>query len=207
MPLDDDADPRGARGGELAEALRRTEEGFREFIDRCPDAVFVRRGEEIVYANDALLRLLGFERHEVEGRDPATTFVHPYHRASLLEHRLTSPDGTDLREYRWVRKDGEPVDVEVVGVTVMFEGSPGRICMCRDLTERKRMQAKLQVAGHMASVGTLAAGIAHEINNPLASVISNLRLLLKEPRDPAEVREVLADVLSGRSASGASWIA
>jgi PAS domain S-box-containing protein len=194
---------RGRRTGDeraLAAALRQTEAGFREFIDRCPDAVFVRRGQAIIHANDALLALLGYERAELDGRDPADTFVHASQRAALLEHRLTRPDATDLREYQWVRKDGEIVDVEAVGVTVMFEGAPARICMCRDVTERKRMQARLLMAGHLASVGTLAGGMAHELNNPLASILSNLHLIIsREASDPAgqpgELREVLADVL------------
>jgi signal transduction histidine kinase len=63
------------------------------------------------------------------------------------------------------------------------------------------MQARLMVAGRMASVGTLAAGLAHEINNPLASVLANLRLLEEAGggllQDPRELREVVADVLAG----------
>jgi two-component system, NtrC family, sensor kinase len=176
---------------------RQPDTGFRQFIDRAPDAVFVRRGNAIVHANEALLRLLGRKREEVLGQDPVTAFVHPAHRAAVLEHRVVSPDDTDLREHRWVSKDGELIDVEVVGVTAEFEGAPARICMCRDLRERRRMQARLLVAGHMASVGTLAAGVAHEINNPLASLIANLRLAAREQReragDPGELKELLAD--------------
>ncbi len=196
MSREDDA--RGPEAG-LAAALRRAEEGFREFIDRSPDAVFVRRGQTIVHANPALLKLLGRERHEVEGSDPATAFVHPAHRDSLLEHRVRSPDATDLREVRWVRKDGRTLDVEIVGVTVTFEGAPARICLCRDLTERKRMQARLMVAGHMAAIGTLAAGIAHELNNPLSYMIPNLRQLAKEPAvaGAGELRELVNEVLEG----------
>jgi two-component system, NtrC family, sensor kinase len=194
-------DARAGHARELEAALRQTEAGFREFIDRCPDAVFVRRDRVVLHANDALLKLLGFERNEVEGSDPAKVFVHPCHRESVLEHRAHNPDGTDLREHRWVRKNGEVVDVEVVGVTVMFEGMPARICMCRDLTERKRMQSKLLVAGHMASIGTLAAGIAHEINTPLSHIVGNLRLIAKDLQervgDSKESREMIAGVLDG----------
>jgi len=185
----------------LVRALRSTEAGFREFIDRWPDAVFVRRGGAIIHANDALLALLGFSREEVIGKDPVSCFVFPADRADVLAHRRKRPDDTDLRPSRWVRKDGEVVEVEVVGVTVLFEGLPARICLCRDTTERKRLQAGLLVAARMASLGSLAGGIAHEINNPLAAVIANLRVLAADPQraaeDPDDLRAMVADALQG----------
>jgi len=190
-----------AREQALRAALQRTEAGFREFIDRAPDAVFVRRGPNIVHVNDALLSLLGFRREEVLGRDPVDLFVHPEHRAEVVGHRVRDPEGTDLREHVWVRRDGGLVVVEVVGVSVTFEGQPARIVMCRDLTERRRLQDRLFVAGHMATVGTLAAGMAHEINNPLSSLMTNLRLVqadLAALGDGAgELREMLSDALEG----------
>src|SRR5262249_59148275 len=58
-----------------------------------------------------------------------------------------------------------------------------------DVSERKRMEAQLHLADRMVSVGTLAAGVAHEINNPLAYVTGNLDY----------VRGRIGDVISGRS--------
>ena len=190
-----------ARERALLDALRRTEAGFREFIDRAPDAIFIRRGPHIVHVNDALLTLLGLRRDEVLGRDPVDVFVHPEHRAEVLEHRVRDPEGTDLREHVWVRKDGGVLVLEVVGVTVTFEGAPARIAMCRDLTERRRLQDRLFVAGQLATVGTLAAGMAHEINNPLSSLLANLRLIKADlaalGEGAGELREMLADALEG----------
>ena len=197
MPQGNDHNPER----ELLAALRRTEAGFREFIDRCPDAIFVRRGSAIIHANRALLQLLGVELLEIVGRDPVTAFVHPDNRKEVLDHREQRSEDTDLREHRWVRKGGEPVMVEIVGVTVDFEGAPARVVMCRDVTERKKLQARLMVTGQLAAIGTLAAGIAHEINNPLSAATANLRLiaaeLRKEQSDRGELPEVLADALAG----------
>jgi PAS domain S-box-containing protein len=190
---------RVAREQELLDALHSTEAGFRQFIDRCPDAIFVRRGTAMVHVNDALLALLGFERSEVLGRDPVEAFVHPDHRAEVLEHRDLRPEDTDLRESTWVCKDGSLVVVETVGVTVTFEGAKARIAMSRNVTMRRRLQEKLFLAGHMATVGTLAAGIAHEINNPLSGVMANVRLAAEMLKSSGggteEVCEMLADAL------------
>jgi len=203
-----DDDPRtpgesdwAAQQREVLDVLQQTEAGFREFIDRCPDGVFIRRGRQMIHVNAALLELLGCERSELIGVDPVDAFVHPMHRAEVLEHRDLHPDLPDLREHRWLRRDGETLIIEVVGVTVTFEGKPARIVMCRDVTERKKMEAKLLVTERMASLGTLAAGIAHEINNPLSSVIANLQLIAEElgsrsartGRATSELDEMLAD--------------
>src|SRR5262249_19661880 len=49
----------------------------------------------------------------------------------------------------------------------------GAVMVCRDITDQKRMQRQLELADRLASLGTIAAGVAHEINNPLAVVIAN----------------------------------
>jgi signal transduction histidine kinase len=67
--------------------------------------------------------------------------------------------------------------VEVVGLPVTFEGGEAIMAITRDLTERMHIQQRLRIADRMASVGMLAAGVAHEINNPLAYVTANLGYL------------------------------
>ncbi len=69
---------------------------------------------------------------------------------------------------------------------VLREGEiVGAVVVSRDITERKQTEAQLMVSERMASVGTLAAGVAHEINNPLASVVINLNLALEELEGPS----------------------
>jgi PAS domain S-box-containing protein len=74
----------------------------------------------------------------------------------------------------------------------------GLVLIVRDITEAKQTEMHLMVADRMASVGTLAAGVAHEINNPLASVIANLDMALQDVAEftqelPAELVEELKD--------------
>jgi PAS domain S-box-containing protein len=89
-----------------------------------------------------------------------------------LEHRALHGSG----EWRWT----------IARVRVVARDERGRatriIGTCADITERRRMVARLQMADRLASVGTLAAGMAHEINNPLAYVLGNVEHALEELR-------------------------
>lgn len=75
------------------------------------------------------------------------------------------------------------------------------VVVIRDQTERVRMAERLRVADRMASVGTLAAGVAHELNNPLAYVLGNLELMQEELRSPdrdeRELRTLVEDAVDG----------
>jgi signal transduction histidine kinase len=79
-----------------------------------------------------------------------------------------------------LRRDGSTLRVEAESVLLDFEGEPSSVILMRDVTERREMFARVAAADRMRSVGTLAAGVAHEINNPLAYVTMNLDLLAAE---------------------------
>jgi len=70
--------------------------------------------------------------------------------------------------------------------------------LARDLTERNRLEAQLLLADRMASVGTLAAGVAHEINNPLGYVLGNLNVLANGiTSESPEMKQALQDAMHG----------
>jgi signal transduction histidine kinase/CheY-like chemotaxis protein len=102
-----------------------------------------------------------------------------------------------------VRRDGSRVAVEVEALLVDFDGEPTVLLLVRDLTERRDMLARMAVADRMRSVGMLAAGVAHEINNPLTYVLGNLSLVVDELRRPARrlsperIAQLLADAHDG----------
>jgi PAS domain S-box-containing protein len=100
-------------------------------------------------------------------------------------------------EYRVVRPDAECV-VEARGEVVYDPaGRPLRMTgTLQDVSERKESETRLMLSGRMASIGTLAAGVAHEVNNPLATVTMNLDMIAEELRalgtspSPAKLREL-----------------
>ena len=191
------------------EALLSSEESFRALIEGSPDGILAHRNGRIVYVNPRLLTLLKYEStQELVGR-PFLDLIHPDDldsAATRVREMLRSGDPSPAREVRLAAKDGTVATLEEVAIPLEFDGQPAVAAVFRDVAERKRMEEQLLMADRMVSVGTLAAGIAHEINNPLAYVVSNLRFIMEEVEQVAEtlpspqlssLRELLAQADDG----------
>lgn len=165
-------------------ALRRSEESFRRVLELSPSGIAIERDAVVVFANAALARVLGQERPEdVVGR-ALLSLVHPDARDDLAA-QLAQPRSSarpEVREARLLRADATLAEVELATELVEFQGGPARVLILRDITERKRIEARLNRADRLASIGTLAAGIAHEINNPLVYVTLGLELIERQLR-------------------------
>lgn len=143
-------------------------------IDHAADpALWLSRAGRIAYVNHAACLMLGYPRNELEGKsvceiDIAMVGTTPVGWAAGVT-------GTSKTLFRTA--SGRTVPVEVSTNVLSFDGEEFVVAFARDLSERERMAANLQKADRLASVGSLAAGVAHEINNPLAYVIANLEVL------------------------------
>ena len=170
------------------EAQRRSDASFRTLIEHSPDALFIHREGKVLFANPTAVALLGYAcTEELRGR-PVAELVLAGEEPLLLE---PSGEGV-LREVRFRHREGRTVLGEVAVVSLRFDGQPAVVGIARDITERRQVQEKLRTTERMASLGTLAAGVAHEINNPLSYLLSNLRFMNDELRELAEAGESLA---------------
>ena len=192
------------------EALARGQRELRELIAELPSAVFVRSGHRIVLVNTATVRALGYEdASQMVGRS-LLEFVAPLDRARVaqaMDH--FSAEGTTAggpHEFDFLRRDGETAVFErTTAKEIAFEGENAVLLVFNDVTDRKKMLRRLQLADRMASIGTMAAGVAHEINNPLAYVVANLGYLIevlarrqsRESVDWEEFAKAVADATEG----------
>lgn len=162
-------------------ALRRASEEFHALLDRLPDLVVIHREGTMLWVNRALVSALGYESADELIGQPIPLIVHDSSRAFLIE-RMRIPAGAaglpDLTEARLRKPNGEVLTIEVTPTqNVDFGGAPARLVVGRDVTERVRIQQHLVTADRLASLGLLAAGVAHEINNPLAYVLGNVETM------------------------------
>jgi signal transduction histidine kinase len=85
-----------------------------------------------------------------------------------IEHMAATGERLVPREYPARRRDGSEITAEIASTIIELDGAPAVLAYARDVTERTRLRAQLAHADRLASLGTMAAGVAHEINNPLA---------------------------------------
>ena len=187
-----------------SQRLERSNTRYRHLADATREGVLLCAGVRLLDANEAACRILGgatpIPAAALRSIDLRNLVADA--ERSRLARVLDSGDLPVELELR--RADGTSVPVSVKS-TAAPEGSPGtRVLLIRDVSAERELQRRLATADRLAAVGTLAAGTAHEINNPLAFVIANTELLEESlqqlalpPEVTADHRELLADIKLG----------
>ncbi len=139
---------------------------------------------QLLEVNPALARMLGYESEvELSALGCATAFHLDPHDATALLHDAAGPaDPAPWLELRWKKKDGTPISVRASAQRLHGNGGADEIeVLAEDVTERRRQDELMRRTERMASLGTTLAGVAHELNNPLAAIMGFAQLLLKKP--------------------------
>lgn len=166
-------------------------------------------------ANDAFLRIVGYERTDVVSQRMSWADMTPpewRERDQKLLTELRSSGRLHPFEKEFFRKDGSRVPV-LIGVANFEDGGGEGVAFVIDLSERnsaadalRTLQADLAHANRLATMGQLAASIAHEINQPIGSARNNahaaLRFLAAEPPNLGEVTEALECVVNDTYRAG-----
>jgi two-component system, NtrC family, sensor kinase len=187
-----------------AEELGRMREFNDNILESLEDGLIVFDGEErVVRWNRALELFYGVQRADAVGRTLAELFD-PRFVDALRAARVEKPRGAALFKVPLnARKvpEGQPKRLLVNATTAPLQAvTPlgaandivGTILLIEDVTDRVRLEEQLQISEKMASIGLLAAGVAHEVNTPLTGISSFTQMLL-DGADPADPKTVLLE--------------
>lgn len=181
---------------------KRSEERFKLVVEAAPSAlVMVDADGRIVLANSQAEKLFGYTRRElsaltIEALMPARfRAAHLGHRAGFSRAPSTRSMGAG-RDLFGLRKDGTEVPVEI-GLNPLKEGEHYFVlASIIDITARRALERKLAHSETLASIGSMAAVLGHEIRNPLSSIVMAAGALGRgdlSPEDAASVQSILVD--------------
>jgi PAS domain S-box-containing protein len=184
-------------------ALEASEARFRAIFEQASIGIALANhpGEGLMATNPALQRLLGHSDRELAGLCLFDLLPGADGEGgSLLADLVAGQRSEYALELQYARRDGEPGQAYVT-VSLMqgdTDESSLLLALVDDITERKRAQEALIQAERLAVVGRMAASLAHEINNPIQSVIGCLDLameVMEEGEDPARFLDVAMEEL------------
>jgi PAS domain S-box-containing protein len=200
------------------EALRESETRFRTFVDHAGDALFVLDIAQgtIVDANRSACESLGYTREELIGSTPLNFHLNG-HQAELesIAQRATAGE-TVFDSHLHRRKDGSTFPVEVHTSLVSYGSGRFLLMVARDISDRvqaeeqrdqlRQLEAELAHLDRLTMLGELTASIAHEVNQPLAGVVSNasasLRWLAGDSPNLEEAREAARRIVRDGKRAG-----
>ncbi|MBK7585490.1 MAG: response regulator [Myxococcales bacterium] len=167
----------------VVEELARARSNFQRLLDAAPDGVAVVGRSGLLYVNPVLLRWVGVADLPTLANTRIAEVIHTHdveRAVQTAKDLLESPNSRHVIRMRIRRRGGGLFEVECLGLATEWEGEPACLVVARDLSQRRHDQSRVIAADRSASLGTLSAGVAHEINNPLAYLLLNLEYLIRE---------------------------
>jgi len=199
---------------QMTKALRESQEFSNSLLENSPNPIFVLNPDtSIRYVNPAFEKLTGFKLDEIVGKKaPYPWWLKEESKAMTISIRKAMVSGGKRSEKVFRKKDGEHFCVALNSAPVVYRKKLLYFLISwLDITDRKRaeeekveLEQKAHLASRLASVGEMASGIAHEINNPLTAVIGFAQLLMDTDL-PEEIKEDL--VIIHKEAQRAAGVA
>ena len=176
---------------QLNQDLAGSEAKYRSIVDHAPFGIFTTRGMTLVFSNRYNSLLAGLDPSEEKDPDAVRRAIHPEDRERVIEEFAQAVTEGQPYEtvFRCLHADGTVR--KVLSRRIPIRDHSGEVVMYQgfnvDITALDLMQSRLRRAERLATLGQVAAGIAHEIRNPLVGIGSTTSLLLDDT-DPTDAR-------------------
>jgi histidine kinase len=179
---------------ELEKMLERSEKKYHEIFNSIPNPVFVLDAEslEIRDCNDAVHAVYGFEKLSILHHNFVQLLPEDERERGAAQVKSTST----INQAKQVRKDGRPFFVDMWISPVEYPGRKALLVITSDITKRLEAEQQLIQASKMATLGEMATGVAHELNQPLAVIKTASRFFIKKVRNKEPIPEHIISTLS-----------
>ncbi len=186
------------QNAELSAALQELRAYYEDLLSSLQDGVIILDpAGRILSVNQAAEELTGFSGSQIAGRHIQEVFPPPAPLSSLVAR--TANQGMSHADFdaTLTRADGARVTVSTVASLVSNPRgeSRGVVLVLRDLSRVKELEAQVQRSDRLAALGVLAAGVAHEVRNPLVGVRAAAQLMEREPGFPPNLQEFIGIII------------
>lgn len=185
--------------------LRESEAKFRTLAESSPFAILIYQDDRYIYVNPAAERICGYTAQELYHMN-FWKFVHPEDRLLVEARGKARQSGqtpSTNYEFRIIAKSGIEKWVILNGATIIYGGKPAGLISVFEITDLKRavqekekLQEQLRQAQKLESVGLLAGGVAHDLNNLLQPIIGYSELLLMDSSQKDTSKRYIRQIIS-----------
>ncbi|MGG0304559.1 ATP-binding protein [Priestia megaterium] len=183
---------------EKQEEVIRKMKQYKQFVQQSQDAFIVTREGRIQYLNPAGVKLLGGEKKEEYIGRPWLHFIHPEHLEIVKERMVQLMNGMSVRprvDVKLLTKKGVVI-IESSATKIKFEGQDAIQYIIRDVTDRKKYDEMASKSEKLTMVSKLAAGVAHEIRNPMTAIKGFIQLLKASKQYNEEYNDIMLEELN-----------
>jgi PAS domain S-box-containing protein len=197
----------------VEEALQESENKFKSFTEQALVGVYLIQDGIFKYVNPKFAQMFGYTVEEYLNGMPFKNLVYAEDLNKVEEQvgkRIAEEVKFTHYTFKGLKKNGQIFDVEIYGSAIIHRGKLAALGTILDITERRqaeeekrKLEEQLQRAEKMEALGTLAGGVAHDLNNVLGIIVGYSELLLYDVEGSSPLRPGLVNILEGSQRAAA----